>query len=235
MSDAEAALSTLGALQRARRPPRGRRLRHRLLVARVPRATPGRVPQDRPFVRRAASACDPTAPPSSAQSSAWRGRSAHDRGRGRRDRRPAPAACRACAATSRRATCSARHGRRTSTATTLHGHPRRGSWGQPATQPAEPMRLPGRACQLSRAGRTRSSRRILIVVLVVLAIIALLVYIFGRRPDVRVGTLDRFATFGYSLHQTCSDGSSRSSPRRPGRETAGAAGTDRGGSPWRRR
>ena len=39
---------------RARRAPRHRRLRHRLLVAGLPQAVPGRHPQDRPLVRRRA-------------------------------------------------------------------------------------------------------------------------------------------------------------------------------------
>ena len=43
--------TTLAALEGARRPARHRRLRHRLLVAQLPAALPGRHPQDRPLVR----------------------------------------------------------------------------------------------------------------------------------------------------------------------------------------
>ena len=51
MRDAESAMSALGALARARVAPRGRRLRLRVLVARVPRAPAGRGAQGRPLVR----------------------------------------------------------------------------------------------------------------------------------------------------------------------------------------
>ena len=50
--------------------PVGRRLRHRLLVAHVPQAVPGRGDQDRPFVRHAASVSRPTTRRSSRRSCA---------------------------------------------------------------------------------------------------------------------------------------------------------------------
>ncbi len=52
MRDVESALSAAQRVAHARSAPRGRRLRHRLLVDGVPGAAAGRVAQDRPVVRR---------------------------------------------------------------------------------------------------------------------------------------------------------------------------------------
>ena len=96
---------------RAGHPAQHRRLRHRLLVARVPAAVPGRVAEDRPHLRR--------------RDRHRRRRHEHRprrrrprpharagrRRRGRRDRRPARRAPRPSAATSRRATSSDGHSR----------------------------------------------------------------------------------------------------------------------------
>ncbi len=92
---------------RARPAPRGRRLRHRLLVAGVPRAAAGRSAEDRPLVHRRASACARTAPPSSARSSASPARC--DCRRWPRASRPASSSssCGRWAARSARASCSA--------------------------------------------------------------------------------------------------------------------------------
>ena len=50
--DTTTTIARLQAHPRARRPDRGRRLRDRLLVARLPAPVPGRHPQDRPRLRR---------------------------------------------------------------------------------------------------------------------------------------------------------------------------------------
>ena len=64
------------ARARARRALRDRRLRHRLLVARLPQAVPGRRREDRPFVRRRARPTMPATPRSCRPSSGSRTRSA---------------------------------------------------------------------------------------------------------------------------------------------------------------
>ena len=75
MADAERLARRCSAAARARRAAGHRRLRHRLLVARLPQAVPGRRPQDRPLVRRRAWRRAPTTPPSSGPSSRWPSRS----------------------------------------------------------------------------------------------------------------------------------------------------------------
>ena len=52
MENGSGTVETLEALQGARRPPRARRLRHRLLVARAPAPLPARRPEDRPLLHR---------------------------------------------------------------------------------------------------------------------------------------------------------------------------------------
>ena len=54
MRDTETVVQNLHALARTRAPHRRRRLRHRVFVAGLPRAVPGRHPQDRPLVRHRA-------------------------------------------------------------------------------------------------------------------------------------------------------------------------------------
>ena len=79
---------------RARRAPLGRRLRLRLLVARLPAAAPGRGAEDRPHLRRRGRARHRAAPRSSRRSWAWRARSGWRRWP--RASRPATS-CAACA------------------------------------------------------------------------------------------------------------------------------------------
>ena len=69
MDDRDAPRRMLRALRDARRPPRHRRLRHRLLVAGLPQPLPGRRAQDRPLVRRRPRPTTATATPSCARSS----------------------------------------------------------------------------------------------------------------------------------------------------------------------
>ena len=89
MRDAETAADVLRRAQALGRPRRHRRLRHRLLVARLPAAVPGRRAQDRPHVHRRLGAldgvrrADPDARPARPQP-----RPAHRR-RGHRGRGPA--------------------------------------------------------------------------------------------------------------------------------------------------
>ena len=92
MRDPEGAAETLCDAARARHPRRDRRLRHGLLVARLPAAVAGRLAQDRPHLRlRAATTgrADPDARPARPQP-----RPAH-RGRGDRGGEPARAPARA--------------------------------------------------------------------------------------------------------------------------------------------
>ena len=64
-----------GGAERARRPPRPRRLRHRLLLARLPQPLPLPRAEDRPLLRRRARDRAGARRRSSRRSSAWRGRS----------------------------------------------------------------------------------------------------------------------------------------------------------------
>ena len=64
-----------GGAERARRPPRPRRLRHRLLLARLPQPLPLPRAEDRPLLRRRAGDRAGARRRSSRRSSAWRGRS----------------------------------------------------------------------------------------------------------------------------------------------------------------
>ena len=64
-----------GGAERARRPPRPRRLRHRLLLARLPQPLPLRRAEDRPLLRRRARDRAGARRRSSRRSSAWPGRS----------------------------------------------------------------------------------------------------------------------------------------------------------------
>ncbi len=69
MRDAESALERARCAAGARPPPRGRRLRLRVLVAGVPRAVAGRGAEDRPLVHRGRRRSARTAPRSSTPSS----------------------------------------------------------------------------------------------------------------------------------------------------------------------
>ena len=86
------AAARLRRAPRARRPPRDRRLRHRVLVAELPPAVPRRHPQDRPLLhrhdQRGRARPAPRAGPAVARAHPRRG----DRGRGHRAPGPARAA-----------------------------------------------------------------------------------------------------------------------------------------------
>ena len=99
MRDAESALQRARRAAGARPAPRGRRLRHRLLVAGVPRTAAGRGAQDRPLVHRGRRRCgkDSTAIVGAIVEPRARA-AAVDRRRGHRDPRAVPAAAGAWAA-----------------------------------------------------------------------------------------------------------------------------------------
>ena len=106
--DTHTTIARLEALRAARHPDRDRRLRHRLLVARLPAPVPGRHPQDRPRVHRRRRRRRATSGRSPARSSPSAGRSACGSSP-RASRRPASSiGCASSAASSARDTCSRR-------------------------------------------------------------------------------------------------------------------------------
>ena len=119
--------ATLAALKALGVQDRGRRLRHRLLVARVPAPLPGRLREDRPLVRPR----HPALHPRTSRSSNAVIELGHALGlsvdrRGRRDRPSSSATCRPPAATPPRASSSAAPSTRTSSSGCCSRPPRDG-------------------------------------------------------------------------------------------------------------
>ena len=138
-----------GGPARPRRPDRRRRLRHRLLVARLPAPVPGRHPEDRARVHRARRRPAPTAGRSPTRSSPSAGRSACGSSP-RGSRSPTSSSgCASWAASSARATCSRRP------------MPRRGDGRAPAAagrRAAVPGRATGAAAAAAAAAAALSSQ-----------------------------------------------------------------------------